>query len=92
MPNSISVMMKLGLIVIFLVFVGMFWREKASDERDAIHIQKSGRVSFFVGVGILLLGIIIQASMYEIDPWLLLTFSGMVLTKLISRIYHRYKN
>ena len=92
MPDSADVMLTLGLIVAFLVFMGMFWKEKAGDERDSLHIQKSGKLSFFVGITILIIGIIIQATMYEVDPWLLLTFSGMVLTKLLSRIYHRFKN
>lgn len=92
MPNTAKMMLMLGLIVMFLIFVGIFWKEKADDERDALHMHKSGRLSFFVGITILIAGIIVQASMYEVDPWLLLTFSGMVLTKLLSRIYHRFKN
>ena len=92
MPDSVNTMLLLGLIVVFLVFVGMIWREKADDERDSLHIQKAGRYSFLAGSIILVVGIVVQATKHEIDPWLLFALSGMVLTKLISRIYHNFKN
>jgi len=92
MPDSLNTMLVLGFLIAFLVFVGMVWRERASDERDALHIQKAGRLSFLVGVVILAMGVVVQASMHEIDPWLVFGLSGMVLTKLLSRIYHKLKN
>lgn len=92
MPDSVNTLLMLGLIVVFLVFMGVIWRERAGDERESIHIQKAGRFSFFVGTTALVAGVIIQATKHEIDPWLLLALSGMVLTKLVSRIYHNFKN
>jgi hypothetical protein len=92
MPDSVSTLLMLGLVVSFLVFLGIVWKEQARDERDTYHIQKSGRVAFFVGTTILVIGVIAQATKHDIDPWLLLALSGMVLTKLGSRIYHNFKN
>lgn len=92
MPDSVSTVLMLGFIVSFLVFLGIIWKEYSKDEREALHIQKSGRVAFFIGTTILVIGIIVQATKHDIDPWLLLALSGMVLTKLISRIYHNFKN
>lgn len=92
MPDSVNTALILGLIVVFLVFVGVVWRERAGDERDAMHMQKAGRLSFFVGISILVAAIILEALMHDIDPWLLLALSGMVLTKIISRIYHSFRN
>lgn len=92
MPDSVNVMLILGLILGFLGFIGLFWREQPSDERDTVHMQKSGRVSFFVGATILVMGIVIQALNHDIDPWLLYALSGMVLTKLISRAFHSFRN
>ncbi len=92
MPESVNTMLVLGLVMAFLVFVGMVWREKADDERDVLHIQKAGRLSFLVGISILVVGVTVQATMHEIDSWLVFALSGMVLTKLVSRIYHNLRN
>jgi len=92
MPNSTNMMLIVGLVIGFLAFVGLVWREKASDERDEAHIQKSGRLSFLAGATILVVGIAVQAVMHDIDPWLIYSLSGMVLTKLIARIFHYFRN
>ncbi len=92
MPDSVNMMLILGLILGFLGFIGLVWREQASDERDEVHIQKSGRVSFFVGMSVLVIGIVVQALKHDIDPWLLYALSAMVLTKLISRSFHNFRN
>lgn len=92
MPDSVNTMLILSLIVGFLVFIGLIWREQASDERDTVHIQKAGRLSFFVGISILVIGVVTQAIQHNIDPWLLYALSGMVLTKLISRVFHQLRN
>lgn len=92
MPDSVNTALMLGLVVTFLVFVGLVWREKAGDEREVAHIQKAGRVSFLTGATILVTGIVVQAGRHEVDAWLVLALSGMVLAKLVSRIYHNLKN
>ncbi|MBP9781494.1 hypothetical protein KBC89_02460 [Candidatus Woesebacteria bacterium] len=92
MPDSVNMLLIVGLILGFLGFTSLFWREKASDEREAVHMQKAGRFSFFVGTSILVIGIVMQALRHDIDPWLLYALSGMVLTKLISRSFHSLRN
>ena len=92
MPDSVNMLLIMGLILGFLAFIGLVWRENASDERDEVHKQKAGRVSFFIGAIVLVVGIVIQALHHEIDPWLLYALSGMVLTKLLSRIFHTIRN
>lgn len=92
MPDSVNMMLILGLILGFLAFIGLVWREHASDEREAIHIGKAGRLSFFSGAAVLVIGIVIQAMQHEIDPWLLYALSVMVLAKLISRTFHNLRN
>jgi low temperature requirement protein LtrA len=92
MPDSLNMMLVLVLLLGFLGFVGLFWREHASDERESIHMQKAGRLSFFVGATILVIGIVVQAVQHDIDPWLLYALAGMVLTKLLSRIFHSLRN
>ncbi len=92
MPDSVNMLLILGLIIGFLGFIGLVWREHASDEREAIHIGKAGRFSFFSGAAVLVIGIVIQAMQHDIDPWLLYALSVMVLAKLISRTFHNLRN
>ncbi len=92
MPDSVNMLLILGLIIGFLGFIGLVWREHASDEREVMHIGKAGRLSFFSGAAVLVIGIVIQAMQHEIDPWLLYALSVMVLAKLVSRTFHNLRN
>lgn len=92
MPDSVNMMLILALILGFLSFIGLVWREQASDEREAAHIGKAGRLSFFSGAAVLVAGIVIQAMQHNIDPWLLYALSVMVLAKLISRAFHNLRS
>lgn len=91
MPDSLSAMLSLGVIIAFLFFVAVLWREKAEDERDQLHIMHAGRASYIVGVGLLVLGILLQALDHEVDPWLVITLCGMVIAKFASRVYARLR-
>ncbi|MBI5044554.1 MAG: hypothetical protein HZC02_01380 [Candidatus Levybacteria bacterium] len=91
MPESMVSMLIVGLIVSFLTFSAFLFREKSSDERETIHILTAGRISYLVGVGILITGIILQALKHEIDPWLVIALCAMVFSKLLSRMYSYFK-
>ncbi|MBP9691536.1 hypothetical protein KBD81_05665 [Candidatus Woesebacteria bacterium] len=91
MPDSMHSMLIVGLILSFLTFSAYLFREQSSDEREAMHVLTAGRISYLVGVGTLILGVIVQASMHEIDPWLVIALCAMVFSKLISRIYSHFK-
>lgn len=91
MPDNVQSMMIVGLIVSFLTFAAYIFSEKSSDEREAVHILTAGRISYLVGVGTLIVGIIVQALKHEIDAWLVISLCTMVFSKLVSRIYSHFK-
>jgi cbb3-type cytochrome oxidase subunit 3 len=91
MPQSVQAMLTLGLILTFLSFSAFVLREHANDERESLHRLVSSRISYLAGVGTLVIGIIIEASMHEIDKWLVVTLCIMVLSKIFSRIYVQYR-
>ncbi len=91
MPQNMVSMLIIGLIVAFLTFAAFILKEKSSDEREAIHILTAGRISYLVGVGTLIFGVIVQALGHNIDPWLVIALCTMVFSKLLSRIYSRFK-
>lgn len=92
MPQTLAMLLLVALIVGFLLFAGLIWKEKAVDEREDLHRLVSGRISFLVGEALLVCGIVIQGLQHEIDPWLIYVLSAMVLAKIISRIFHEIKN
>jgi len=91
MPESIQSMLIVGLIVSFLTFAAYIFREKSSDERETMHILSAGRISYLVGVGTIILGIVLQATRHEIDPWLIIALCAMIFSKLLSRIYSHFR-
>ena len=87
MPTMAHMIMLALLLVVFAVFAIFLYREKPDDERDVLHAMNSGRVAFFVGSALLTLGIVVQSLQGPVDIWLVATLVGMVLSKLLSRIY-----
>ncbi len=92
MPESLTAVLVLLLASSFLLFLSFVWRERAEDEREVAHINKAGRLSFFVGSLVLTTGIGVQTMTHEVDPWLLAGLASMVLAKLLSRLYQHYKS
>lgn len=92
MPDTLHSMLIIGFIITFLLLIAILWKERANDEREATHIQKSGRFSFIAGATILFTGIVIQTSMHNIDPWLIRALLLMILVKILSRVYFSHKN
>lgn len=91
MPDSMNSMLILAMIISFLFFSAFILKESSSDERETLHKIAASRISYLVGVGALVLGIVIQALNHNIDAWLVVVLSIMVFSKLISRIYYRFK-
>ncbi len=91
MPSSVQSMLILGLIMSFLIFAAFIFREQSGDERETMHRLVSGRISYLVGVGTLIIGIIVQTYMHQIDNWLVIAVCAMVLSKLLARIYSQFK-
>jgi heme/copper-type cytochrome/quinol oxidase subunit 2 len=92
MPKSAEMLLAFGVVLVFLIFFAVVWRERATDERDQLHRLIAGRVSFLVATAFLTTGIVIQAFHHNIDPWLIYTLVGMILAKLGSRIYSQLKS
>jgi len=92
MPSSLVMMMVLGLIVVFVIFASLFWRELAQDERENSHRMRAGRIAFLVGTSVLVLGVIIQGVKHAVDIWLVVALGAMVLAKISVLVYSRARN
>lgn len=90
MPDTLHMVVLVGLVVatgsvyVFLV------RERAGDERENAHRMFAGRVAFFAGSAILLLGIILQTLAHSLDPWLVAALAGMVAGKVGAGFWSEY--
>lgn len=91
MPESVNSMLVVVIILAFILFAAFILKEKPQDEREEMHILTAGRISFLVGVGVLVLGVVVQATMHKIDAWLIFSLCSMVLSKILSRIYSHYR-
>ena len=87
MPTSYLAFVSVGFIVSFIGFVMFFWREKAVDEREILHIFIANRLSLLFGSIIAICGIVYQAFSGNIDVWLFFILIAFISAKIISRIH-----
>ena len=87
MPNMIVMCMLATALVLFGIFASFILREKSVDERDDQHKSLAGRNAYLTGSGVLMLGIVIQGYTHTVDPWLVIALIGMVIVKIITRIW-----
>ena len=88
MPSMMLNGLILSLLIFAGIFVGIVWKEKPKDEREALHKHHAGSLGYLVGIGILTIAIIVQSIEHTLDTWLLIAFAGMIITKTITRIYN----
>lgn len=74
-----------------LLFTSMFWRQRPQDEREMTHQQKAGELSFLLGALSLSIGIIWQLLHHALDRYLIFALAVMVITKIITRIFLRFR-
>jgi hypothetical protein len=87
MPDMVVMCMLATALALFGVFASFILREKSVDERDDQHKSLAGRNAYLTGSGILMLGIVIQGYTHEVDPWLVFALIGMIVVKIITRIW-----
>lgn len=87
MPNMMVMIVLALTLVLFGIFASFILREKIFDERDAVHSSLAGRNAFLVGSATLTLAIIIEEWNGRLDPWLVIVFIIMLLTKIVTRIW-----
>lgn len=87
MPDMMVMSMLAGALVLFGIFASFILREKTIDERDDQHRTLAGRNAFLAGSGILILGIVMQGYTHTVDSWLVIALIGMVVVKIITRVW-----
>lgn len=90
MPDTLVYMLIAGVVVLFALFAGFVWKERARDEREQLHKMIAGRLAYLAGMGVLVLGVAVQGfTLPHVDPWLLFALSAMILGKIFGFFYSR---
>lgn len=89
---QMSDMMYIGVhgiaIALFIMFAIIIWRSKPTDEREAQHRATSSDIAFTVGGALLAIAMIYQIYVdMKIDVWLMTTLAGMVIARVIGRLW-----
>jgi hypothetical protein len=83
MTSALTLTLIMVLAVAVIAFAVFIWREKPSDEREALYSLKAGRISYLIGGAVLVLAIIVQSIHHHLDLWLAVTLGAMVVTKFV---------
>jgi hypothetical protein len=92
MPNRIQMIILALLVAAAGLYAGILFRQKARDEREALHLHRASRFAYIAGVGLLVLAIAVQSFRGGTDPWLFYILGGMVLVKLAILAWSRVRN
>jgi uncharacterized membrane protein YgdD (TMEM256/DUF423 family) len=92
MPNKVQMSILALLVAAAGLYAGILFRQKARDEREALHLHRASRFAYVAGVALLVLAITVQSFQGGADPWLFYTLAGMVIVKLGILIWSRIRN
>ncbi|MGB0757398.1 MAG: hypothetical protein ACPGO5_02990 [Patescibacteria group bacterium] len=91
MPGELAMFVMLLAAILFLVFAMFVWKERALDEREEYHRMIASRIGWLTGATLLMIGLLVQGLKHDVDPWLVIALSGMVIAKVFARMYGRLK-
>lgn len=92
MPKSMHAIMVPLLLVLFIAFTGVLWKETSGDERDNLHKFIASRFAYFAAVATLIIGIVMESFQKAIDPWLIITICVVLLAKIAGLIYGYFRH
>ena len=91
MPHDLHMFMAYGVVVIAAAFAVLVISEGAGgDERERTHKAVAGRVAFFTGAWVMIIGIVVQTYAGANDPWLLIALCAMLAGKVVARVIAAY--
>ena len=92
MPQPLHPFMIPFLVVLFIVFAGLLWKETPGDEREKMHKFIASRFAYFAVISTLIIGVILQNFKGSIDPWLIIAICIALLGKILGLIYGYIKH
>jgi len=91
MPMLGEALLVAGIVLAVGIFATLYWREHASDEREAQLRMQADRIAFLLGSVVLVAGIVFEfITMHYANPWLLGALCIMVAAKSFTNVYNNY--
>ncbi|MBI4097236.1 MAG: hypothetical protein HY428_02355 [Candidatus Levybacteria bacterium] len=87
MPQPLHPFMVPFLIVLFIIFTGLLWKETPGDEREQLHKFIASRFAYFAVIATLIFGVVFQSFKGEVDPFLIIGICVTLLAKILGLIY-----
>lgn len=87
MPTMMQMLVVALAALLFALFAGFIWKEKAEDEREELHRFLAARFAYLGGAGILMLAVLVQSFAHDLDRWVIGALIGMLVAKVLGRIY-----
>ena len=76
-----------ALAVLYITKFIVIWREDPQDERDLAHRFRSSWISYYSVSMLLFIGVLAESLTGDIDIWLIISLTGLFVSKLASMIY-----
>lgn len=92
MPHGMHMVMIPLLIILFIIFIGLVWKESPGDEREQLHKFIASRFAYFAVVVTLIVEVVIQHSQGSVDPWIIIALCIALLAKIIGLLYSHFKH
>lgn len=92
MPQPLHPLMVPFLLVLFIIFVGLLWKEKPGDEREQLHKFIASRFAYFTVIATLIAGVVYQSFKGAVDPFLIIGICIALLAKVLGLIYGHNKH
>jgi len=91
MPDQVEMIVLALVVAAYALYAGLFFRERAHDEREAYHLNVASRIAYLAGVGFLVVAVVVQSFAHHLDPWLVSGLAAMVVVKMITLIWARLR-
>lgn len=92
MPQQMHPFMIPILVLLFIIFTALLWKETPGDEREQLHKFIASRFAYFAAVSILIIAIVFQSFHGQIDLWLIIAICITLLAKIFGLIYGYIKH
>jgi|SRR5581483_5575945 len=92
MPGSMHTAMVPLLIILFIIFSAILWKEAPGDERQQLHKFIASRFAYFAAISTLTLAIIVESLQRKLDPWIIIAICVLLLAKIMGLLFGNFKH
>lgn len=92
MPTKVQMSILALLVAAAGLYAGILFRQRARDEREALHLHRASSAAYAAGVAILVIAIAWQSFSGTADPWLFYVLGAMVVVRIAILAWSRERN